>query len=716
MYSDRIIQANLAEFATRHGWMPEYHTQAQIEEFKKYIDSLIKMESNSRSSYVTLIKTISRKRKEEIRRWIENEQLLCALDSHYFESRYAYVCDEGGTIFKFKNRKSQEVYDSVIAGFDDLQVAIRLLVLKARQVGITTKTALKFLHRMLFIPHTQAVMASVQADKSELIGRILNTAYERCPWWLVPQRLPKGAFSNGSVLSIQSGMQATGIAQGWTPTLIHVSELADIPKPKKVIEEGLLRATHSTKNLFMVFEGTGGGNTGWLAETWRAAKEDFPKGLHDLCPVFIPWPMATDLYPEADWLRQFPVPENFWNKREEVTRKHVLRCELYIRNTPYLANVVGAQWKMPIEQQWFWQFNYLKACKNHSQKIWLAQMPADDFEALTGVHDSVFDVETIQEIEEHVYDLRGDIKERKKPTQAYAITGDSIDDGFEPAESNIDYDKAHIRVHWKSHRGQEYDWVLVPLKPVNEDVETDCFDKLLVFEEPRPSCDYSCGIDTADGLGKEDEDRTCLSLTRNRFGDEYDYQVAEFASNRVNSAQVVGFAACVAAWYGEKSRDARGVKFCVEQVTRPGDTCQHQLKLMGFHNHHKPRRYDNKKVKDNSSKKEGWYSNVWSVPMLMTQFTEAVNGGWYRPASKWLIEELKTLERHAAAGRASKLEHRSGQHDDRVRAAAQSFFTAHDFDVLAERAQRRCLPPKDDAPPLILVPCRLNMVGVGEWD
>jgi len=529
----------------------------------------------------------------------------------------------------------------------------------------------------------------------------------------VPRRMPKGAYANGSVLSIQSGMQATGIAQGWTPTCIHVSELADIPKPEKVIEEGLLRATHSSRNLFLVFEGTGGGNTGWLANTWRAAKADWPKGLSRLCPIFIPWAMVPDLYPEPDWVRKYPVPGSW--APQEVTRQHVRRCELYIRNTPYLSKVVGTSWKMPIEQQWFWEFNYLQACKNHTQKIWLAQMAADDFEALTGKHDSVFDVETIQEIEEHLYEVRGDTKERKKPVEVYAITGDSIDEGFGPEEGLIDWKKPRIRVNWQSHRGQRYDWTLVPLFPVDEEVETDCFDKLLVFEEPKTGYDYSCGIDTADGLGKEDEDRTCVSVTRNRFGDEFDYQVAELVSNRMNSAQVVGFAAAIAAWYGANTRDARGVKFCVEQVGRPGDTCQHQLKLMGFHYHHKPRRYDSKKILDTSSKKEGWYSNVWSVPILMTRFTEAVNGGWYRPASKWLIEELKTLERHAAAGRISKLEHRSGQHDDRVRAAAQSFFTAHDFDVLAERAQKRYALPAEKNPPLSRAACSMNMVSVGEW-
>ena len=715
MYSEQVILRNLDEFAAREGWMPVYHTLGQVDEFKHYIDSITgTAESNSRSSYIKLTKPITEKRRQEIWRWVENEQVLCGLDSGYFETRYAYVCDEKGQIFKFQNRLSQQIYDSVIAEFDEKQVSIELLILKARQVGVTTKTALKFLHRLLMVPHTQAVMASVQSDKSELIARILDTAYNHCPWWLVPERLPKGAYENGSVLSIQSGMQATGIAQGWTPTCIHISELADIPKPEKVIEEGLLRATHSSRNLFMVFEGTGGGNTGWLAKTWRAAKEDWPKGVSRLCPLFIPWAMVPDLYPEPDWVRKFPIPGGW--KPTEVTRKHVLRCELYIRNTPYLAKIVGADWRMPIEQQWFWEFNYLSACKNNTQKIWFAQMAADDFEALTGVHDSVFDLNTVDEIENHIYEIKGDARVRKKPVKAYAITGDSIDDQFDPDESIVDWDEPRIRVHWKSDRGQNYDWVLVPLLAVGEDKEADTFDKLMVYEEPKHGGIYSCGIDTADGLGKEDEDRTCVSMTRNRFNDEYDYQVAELVSNRINSAQIVGFAASMAAWYGENAGDPRGVKFCVEQIGRPGDTCQHQLKLMGFHWHHIPRRYDSKKIKDDSGKKQGWYSNVWSVPILMTRFTEAVNGGWYRPASKWLIEELKTLERHAAAGRVSKLEHRSGYHDDRVRAAAQSYFTAHDFDILADRAQKRYALPADRNPPLSRGISSSNMVGVGGWD
>lgn len=988
MYSSRTIISNLEEFERINKWLPVYHTYDEVLNFTKYIDGLVKIDSNSKSSTVNITQKISASRQKEINRWVTNEQVLCGLDSSYFESRYAWVCDEKGQIFKFKNRKSQEIFDSVIAEFDEKQVSIEILCLdpdtkvltadlrwvriedikvgdelvavdegetleerkkkcadayqdrkkngpkgrvkgqkqvrrerkmrtavvqgkwdtfspaleilfedgrkivcshehkflskqrggvepvwyeakhlcvgsevrsvttpweestyddgwyggfldgegsmsqssdpgtdvcvaqrfnaaldrarkyltdrgysyreeidtrsmtpsgklgkdpvaklfigrgdelfrlmgqtrpsrfiqrrwwegkclpgkrsastntwakivsirllpaqrlvdiqtstrtfiaeglvthnclKARQLGITTKTGLKFMHRLMFIPNTQAIMASVQKDKSELIRRILNTAFDHCPWWLVPVRTSKSAFDNGSILSIQSGMQATGLAQGWTPTCVHLSELADYPNPKTTIEEGLFRAAHSSKNLFMMLEGTGGGNTGWLADTWRAAKEDYPLGKSRLCPVFIPWAMCPDIYPEADWMRKFPVPGGF--KAHEVTRKHVIKCESFVRNTPYLAKVAGRDWRMPIEQQWFWQFNYDTSCKTHTQKTWAAQMPADDFEALTGVHDSVFDPEVIAEVEDQIYVVTmtdgKEIKERRVPVQTYAIIGHDVDEIFHPDSDLVDYTKEKIKVEWKSYRGQEYEWTMLPLKEQDEAIESNTMDRLIIYEPPQRGLYYATGIDTADGLGKEDEDRSVLSVVNNRFNGESDTQVAEYTTNKVNSAQIVPFAACIGAYYGKMCPDGRGMKYVIEQIRGPGDTCQHQLKMMGFNNHHKPRRYDSRKIKDNSGSKEGWYSSAWSVPMLMDRFREAVNGGWYIPRSKWLIEELRTLERHETGGK-SKMEHRSGQHDDRVRAAAQSYFTAHDMDILTERAQKRSAPPTKKEPP-----------------
>ena len=102
--------------------------------------------------------------------------------------------------------------------------------------------------------------------------------------------------------------------------------------------------------------------------------------------------------------------------------------------------------------------------------------------------------------------------------------------------------------------------------------EKDTFDLLLVYEEPQDGVDYSCGVDTADGLDKEDEERAVASIDRVAEGADFDVQVAELTTRRMNPAQMVGFVACMAAYYGGATKDWRGVKFAIEQVKGPGDT------------------------------------------------------------------------------------------------------------------------------------------------
>jgi hypothetical protein len=696
MYSAKVVQKNLDNFFLHEGWMPVYHSIRDVEQFISYVDSVTVAQSNTKSTYRDLKAGIKRGRAQEIARWVENEQVLCCLDANYFLTRYAYICDNKGEIHRYDPRLAQKVFISCLDQFDEAGTAMELLVLKARQQGISTVVALLFLHRLLFIPHTNAVMASVESSKSELLSRMMETCLERLPWWLIPakttDRISKQGFSNGSILSIQSGSQGTGIAQGWTPTLVHISEIGDIPNPQKVIEEGLLRATHPTRKLFQVYEGTGNGNVGWLAEKWRAAKESWPLGQSRLCPIFIPWACAPDQYPEADWLKKFPVPAGF--SPIEMTRKHVRRAEHYIQVTPYLAKVCGSNWTMPIEQQWYWEFHWREAVSTHTEKIWLSQMPADDYEALQGKNDTVFSVETIQRIS----------NTRNLEFQDYAIVGDTIDDGLEPNDDEIDYDEERISVHWESHRGQTYNWTMIPLVPYDDDKETDdkrTLGRVRVFEPPRAGYDYCIGIDTADGLGAEHEDRSVLSCTRSATGENADEQVAEFVSHRVNAPQMVGFAACIAAWYGERTKDTRGVKFAIEQRERPGDDCQLQLKLMGFTHHHIATRYDDKVVNPSKGSKQGWYTNSWSRPLLMNRFVDAVNNGWYVPHSKWLIWELASMERKTMVNGKTRMEHQKGKHDDRVFAAAMSYFTYHALDVMADRSKKRYLPEEDSRPDLI---------------
>jgi hypothetical protein len=138
MYSSRVVIERIQQFESENGWLPIYHTYDEVLDFTKYVESLIKKDYNSKGGWITHIKKMTESKRIELVRWIQNEQALCGLDSSYWERNYAWICDEKGQMFKFKNRRSQEIYDSVIEQFDERQVSIELLILKARQLGITS--------------------------------------------------------------------------------------------------------------------------------------------------------------------------------------------------------------------------------------------------------------------------------------------------------------------------------------------------------------------------------------------------------------------------------------------------------------------------------------------------------------------------------------------------------------------------------------------------
>ena len=117
MYSEKVIQTNIEKFFASEGWIPVRHTLQEVEDFRKYVDSTVTIESNSKVSWISEIKPIPQKRRKEIRRWMENEIVMCTLDSGYWESRYVYVTNEIGEIVKYKNRVAQDVFDSILSNF-----------------------------------------------------------------------------------------------------------------------------------------------------------------------------------------------------------------------------------------------------------------------------------------------------------------------------------------------------------------------------------------------------------------------------------------------------------------------------------------------------------------------------------------------------------------------------------------------------------------------
>jgi hypothetical protein len=75
--------------------------------------------------------------------------------------------------------------------------------------------------------------------------------------------------------------------------------------------------------------------------------------------------------------------------------------------------------------------------------------------------------------------------------------------------------------------------------------------------------------------------------------------------------------------------------------------------------------------------------------MLLNMFKYAVDNGWYEVNSKWLLEEIEGFEQEMTESGKTRMDHQQGKHDDRIFAAAMSYFTLHDLDVMAERAKKK---------------------------
>ena len=358
-------------------------------------------------------------------------------------------------------------------------------------------------------------------------------------------------------------------------------------------------------------------------------------------------------------------------------------CELYVKGRPKFSTRFSAKnWRLPDAQVWYWQFNYEDAKTRGLDKSWSRQMPCDDFEALIGEHDSVYGQDVIADV-----NLR-----REREIEAFGILGSGIKERHDPAPIDVDYLKSRLVVQWQTPNSIPLEWMLMPLRDNPEDTKFSPLKKLIVFERPQKGARYSVAVDPGTGVGG---DRTAVCITKTGYAAFPDIQVAEFASDDIGNVEISAWVTAIAAWYSQYYEEGETCRFIIEQKRKYGDSVYHALKLYGFKNHHIFRMYDKKTLRPRPSAnpREGWFTNEWSRPMLLDNYKNAVDGGWFKVNSRWLMEEMEGHEQRMTEGGKTKSDHARGKHDDRIFAAAMSYFTHHDLDSMMEREHKRCQQP-----------------------
>jgi hypothetical protein len=674
--------------------------------------------------------------------WQLNERCLVMVDAMYALTRYCFVIDEEGVIKRFVPRVAQQILFNIIADLESRDVAIEIMILKARQLGMTTIVELLIMLRIVFSYGVNAVIASADQQKSLMMAKKLLMAYDMLPVWLRPQYTARVESDRGKLefaylnsgVSVQHGNQMSGIARGATPTVYHLSECASFSNASEQIEAALFKAVHASPSVFGILESSGEGDQGWWPDTWRSSKANYALGKARLCPQFLPWFTGLDIYPKAAWLRAHPVPPDFAANLLPDTKEQVAKAELYVRTHdmirrhlckphPELGPLKQGWWadgRMPLEQVYFWEVEHEEAKAKGLEATFFQEMAGDDIEALQRSSESVFGYDVMARVD----------RDRKRDVSVYGISGQSIEDDYEPDPDDIDYGDpgrptSRVPVIFRSPKGNAYNWELIPLRHDSARVEgwrksnPDAFwdyaqGKFFVWHPPRPGADYSIGIDSGEGKG---QDSTVIVVTEiaPRPGMP-DLQAAEFRSCYVSHVQAFAFVMAIAAYYASAMKDNplhRQPLVAPEVVASVGDVCLVQMRQMGYQRIFRFARYDN--AKSTKSNKLGWYTFGWSRPILMSSFIHAIENGWYELNSPWTLHECEHFESHSTASGKVKQEHEDGEHDDGIFASAISIEIVRGKQTMTERSKKRfmgdaganALPPLDLKPsPGMVVPSR----------
>ena len=307
MYSHKVIESNERRLFDELGIRLKRYPVSEVQEIRAHLESNINEKGELRRSFTAWESE-----------FIKNEQLLCAIDFHYFCPRYCLIALDGGGVGKLNFAASQRVAlerhigpaeEEMMALWEKHQPVTGLLFYwhKARQLYATALCRALTMHRMITCKDVRALAASVDEDKiMELYDRD-KLIYENLPFYLRPETTydVKGEHvyynSLNSRLLYQVGTQKSGMGQGRQFDLHHLTECAFWDEPELHIDYVLNPAIPQSVRTLGIRESSANGRGNW----WHTETEDARLGRNKLWRyIFIPYYIIETkniLQPPDDW-------------------------------------------------------------------------------------------------------------------------------------------------------------------------------------------------------------------------------------------------------------------------------------------------------------------------------------------------------------------------------------------------------------------------------
>lgn len=180
---------------------------------------------------------------------------------------------------------------------------VRIIVLKARQLGLSTMTeALIFLRAKMY-EGTHGLVVAHEKDSSEHLFGMTRLYWETYPWkrLYTPKYLSRKEMSwieTNSTIQIATAKNIRA-GRGRTLASLHASEVAFWDRPTELML-GLRQSVPNTPESMIVLESTANGVGNYFYKTWKSAES----GDSEYVPLFFPWWQHPEYSGSASGLRE----------------------------------------------------------------------------------------------------------------------------------------------------------------------------------------------------------------------------------------------------------------------------------------------------------------------------------------------------------------------------------------------------------------------------
>lgn len=202
--------------------------------------------------------------------------------------RQLKVVDKNASLVPLEPNWAQQQYLAEVHTQINAGRPVRVIVLKARQLGISTITEACLFSLAFLNDRMRGLIVANEVDNSQHLLGITQTYWETYPF----RRLytPKYSSKNelawtetGSSLKVATARN-TKAGRSKTIHALHASEVAFWEDPDTTML-GLRQAVPQLPGTFICLESTANGVGNWFYNTWQAAES----GDVDYVPLFFPW-------------------------------------------------------------------------------------------------------------------------------------------------------------------------------------------------------------------------------------------------------------------------------------------------------------------------------------------------------------------------------------------------------------------------------------------